>query len=147
MTPPDDNARIDMSVRGLRERLLPQLRERIPADKAASMPRAEIAQIARDVCTQFMAQRDLALNALDQRDLITALINGFLATAGGGAAAATVNRMDSAAPQATDSRAASAKFRVDGPIRIGVPQAAASIRFWLPKSSRLPPMKATSAAA
>lgn len=95
MTPPDDSARIDTSIRGLRERLLPQLRERIPPDKAGSMPRAEIAQIARDVCTQFMAQRELALNALDQRDLITALINGFLATAGGGAAAATVNRMDS----------------------------------------------------
>ncbi len=95
MTPPDDSARIDTSIRGLRERLLPQLRERIPSDKAGSMSRAEIAQIARDVCTQFMAQRELALNALDQRDLITALINGFLATAGGGAAAATVNRLDS----------------------------------------------------
>ena len=95
MTPPDDSARIDTSIRGLRERLLPQLRERIPSDKAGSMSRAEIAQIARDVCIQFMAQRELALNALDQRDLITALINGFLATAGGGAAAATVNRLDS----------------------------------------------------
>ncbi len=109
MTPPDDSARIDTSIRGLRERLLPQLRERIPPDKAGNMPRAEIAQIARDVCTQFMAQRDLALNALDQRDLITALINGFLATAGGGAAAATVNRMDSAvAPRAAPAAAAGA---------------------------------------
>ena len=59
----------------------------------------------------------------------------------------SASRMASAAPQAMASRAASAKFRVDGPIRIGVPQAAASIRFWLPKSSRLPPMKAISAAA
>ena len=51
------------------------------------------------------------------------------------------------APAPTASRVACAKLNVCGPIATGVPTAQASIRFWPPSGSRLPPMKATSAAA
>jgi len=75
----EDGKPIDLSIRALRERLLPVLREKIPAEKMGKIQRAEIAQIARDVSTQFFEENKLTPNALDQRDLITALINGFLA--------------------------------------------------------------------
>ena len=48
---------------------------------------------------------------------------------------------------ATACSAASAKLNVCGPTSVGVPAAIASIRFWPPSGSRLPPTNATSAAA
>ena len=92
MSPPDDAGRIDTSIRALRERLLPVLRDKIPPDKLGKLQRADIAQFARDVSLQFFEQQQINLNALDQRDLITALINGYLASVGGNASAATVMR-------------------------------------------------------
>jgi pilus assembly protein CpaF len=99
MTPPDDS-KIDTSIRGMRERLLPVLREKIPADKIGKMQRAELAQMARDVSIQFFADHNVTLNALDQRDLITALINGHLASLGTNNPAATILRTESATPMA-----------------------------------------------
>lgn len=60
--------------------------------KLGKLQRADIAQFARDVSLQFFEQQQINLNALDQRDLITALINGYLASVGGNASAATVMR-------------------------------------------------------
>lgn len=99
MTPPDDS-KIDTSIRGMRERLLPVLRDKIPADKIGKMQRAELAQMARDVSIQFFADHNVTLNALDQRDLITALINGHLASLGTNNPAATILRTESATPAA-----------------------------------------------
>ncbi len=108
MSPPDDAGRIDTSIRALRERLLPVLREKIPADKLGKLQRADIAQLARDVSLQFFEQQQINLNALDQRDLITALINGYLASVGGNAAAATVMRPESVVAEAPKPAAAPA---------------------------------------
>ena len=49
-----------------------------------------------------------------------------------------------AAPASAACLAASAKLNVDGPITIGQPQAAASIRLWPPSAMKLPPRRATS---
>lgn len=79
MTPPDDHAgKIDTSIRGLRDRLLPAMREKITPEQAKKFQRGDIAQIARDLSTQFFTQQGIVLNALDHRDLVTALINGFV---------------------------------------------------------------------
>jgi pilus assembly protein CpaF len=89
MSPPDDTQRIDTSIRSLRERLLPMVRQKIPADKINKLQRAELAQIVRDVCAQFFTEQSIDLGALDQRDLITALINGTVAATASGATAPT----------------------------------------------------------
>ena len=52
-----------------------------------------------------------------------------------------------AAPAASASAVASAKLNMCGPTSVGRPAAIGSIRFWPPSGSRLPPTKATSAAA
>lgn len=79
MTPPDDHAgKIDSSIRGLRDRLLPLMREKITPEQAKKFQRGDIAQIARDLSAQFFTEQGIILNALDHRDLVTALINGFV---------------------------------------------------------------------
>lgn len=98
MSPPDDGARIDTSIRALRERLLPAVRDKIPADKVHKMQRADLAQIARDVSLQFFEQSGVTLNALDQRDLITALINGYLAAPSGAPVSAPSQRSEPPPP-------------------------------------------------
>lgn len=79
MTPPDEHAgKIDTSIRGLRDRLLPLMREKISPEQAKKFQRGDIAQIARDLSAQFFTEQGIILNALDHRDLVTALINGFV---------------------------------------------------------------------
>ena len=80
MTPPDDHGKIDTSNRALRDRLLPLMRERITPEQAKKFQRGDIAQVARDLSTQFFAEHSITLNALDHRDLVTTLINSFLTT-------------------------------------------------------------------
>ena len=43
------------------------------------MSRGDIAQHAKQVATEYLSQNRIALNLLDQRDLVTALINGLVA--------------------------------------------------------------------
>ena len=88
MTPPDGpGSKIDTSIRALRDRLLPQLREKITPEQTKKFQRGDIAQVARDLSVQFLADNGISLNALDQRDLVTTLINGFLTAASPAAAA------------------------------------------------------------
>ncbi|MBI1273607.1 MAG: CpaF family protein [Alphaproteobacteria bacterium] len=60
---------------------MPALRTRIPPEKALRLPRAEIAHAAKDLTVEHLFQKKVELNWLDQRDLITALVNGLLAIA------------------------------------------------------------------
>ena len=96
MTSADDNGgKIDTSIRALKDRLLPQLHGRIPPPgQGPKLQRGDIAQIAREVSTQFLEQNAITLNALDQRDLVTALINGYLAGGESAAPAAPPRAVD-----------------------------------------------------
>ncbi len=69
----------DMSIPALRERLLPALKEKIPPEKIKWVHRADIAREAKIVVTEFVRVHRIELNLLDQRDLVTALVNGFMA--------------------------------------------------------------------
>ena len=69
----------DMTIPTLRDRILPLLRDKIPADKARWTPRADVAREAKIVTAEYLAKNRLELNLLDQRDLVTSLVNGFLA--------------------------------------------------------------------
>ncbi len=68
----------DMTIPTLRDRILPELRMRMPIDKARLTPRADVAREAKHVVATYLAGNRLELNLLDQRDLVTALVNSFL---------------------------------------------------------------------
>lgn len=81
MTPADGGGKTGMTIGTLRDELMPALRTRIPPEKALRLPRAEIAHAAKDLTVEHLFQKKVELNWLDQRDLITALVNGLLAIA------------------------------------------------------------------
>src|SRR5262249_46101752 len=61
------------------DRIMPVLKTRIPAEKARWVPRSEVAREAKQTAADFLAQGRIELNLLDQRDLITSLVNAFMA--------------------------------------------------------------------
>ncbi|MER2519826.1 MAG: CpaF family protein [Bdellovibrionales bacterium] len=63
----------------LKEMILPFLRQKIPHDKAAWLARADVAREAKQCAQEFLSSHNLEINLLDQRDLITALVNAFIA--------------------------------------------------------------------
>jgi pilus assembly protein CpaF len=80
MAPPDGLGHSgDTTILTLRDRILPDFREKIPREKMAAMPRGEIAREAKAAVTGFLAKNRLDLNLLDQRDLVTSLVNVLLA--------------------------------------------------------------------
>ncbi|HEU0117746.1 MAG TPA: ATPase, T2SS/T4P/T4SS family, partial [Alphaproteobacteria bacterium] len=83
MTPADGHSpATDMTIPTLRDNILPLLRAKIPADKIRWTPRADVAREAKAVVADYLAKQRLELNLLDQRDLVTSLVNGFLAEGG-----------------------------------------------------------------
>ncbi|MGB4102203.1 MAG: ATPase, T2SS/T4P/T4SS family, partial [Alphaproteobacteria bacterium] len=127
MTAPDGPGKIDTSIRALRDRLLPQLRDKITPEQAKKFQRGDIAQIARDLSGQFLADHGVTLNALDQRDLVTALINGYL-----------TGTTPAAAPSSL-ARSADAPGAIPVKSVIPTPQAAANLELGaeLPESRRI----------
>jgi pilus assembly protein CpaF len=69
----------DTSISTLRDRILPELRAKVPADKARWTARSDIAREAKAVTADYMIKNNMELNLLDQRDLVTSLVNAFLA--------------------------------------------------------------------
>jgi pilus assembly protein CpaF len=67
----------DTTIPVLRDRIIPVLREKFPADKARLATRAEIAKEAKAAVSAYLTTNRLELNLLDQRDLVTSLVNGF----------------------------------------------------------------------
>lgn len=78
MSPADGSHGGDTTIPTLRDRIMPALKEKYPADKAKFAARADIAKDAKSVVSSYLAEHKLELNLLDQRDLVTALINGFM---------------------------------------------------------------------
>jgi pilus assembly protein CpaF len=81
MTPPDGlgTPMTDTTIATLRDRILPSFLEKFPGDKIGSTPRAEVAREAKTVVTEFLNKNRIDLNLLDQRDLVTALVNATFA--------------------------------------------------------------------
>ena len=87
----------DMTIAHLRDRILPLMKERITEDKAKWATRAEIVKDAKQVLADYLDDNRLELNLLDQRDLVTSLVNNFL----GGSA----STLQSTSPQTASSDA------------------------------------------
>src|ERR1700761_4385466 len=80
MTPADGTSvAVDTTLSTLRERIMPMLREKMPPEKARWIPRAEVAREAKQMAADYLTKGHIELNLLDQRDLVTSLVNTFLA--------------------------------------------------------------------
>jgi pilus assembly protein CpaF len=79
MTPADGPQPIDTTIPMLRDRIMPKLREKLPLEKARWTPRGDIAREAKQVTADFLVANRVELNLLDQRDLVTTLVNSFMA--------------------------------------------------------------------
>ncbi len=77
----------DSAFAALRDSILPSLREKFPPNTAAGTPRSEVAHVAKATVTEYLASKKMELNLLDQRDLVTSLINCFVAETSGGSSA------------------------------------------------------------
>ena len=64
--------------------LAPVLAARLDSDGGASLKRGEIASRARTLVAEHLAKETLGLNRLEQRDLITRLVNQYLGTVASG---------------------------------------------------------------
>ena len=61
-----------------KERVQPMLMERMDVSKAADMPRAEMANQVTDLVGEILAEEKLHLNLIEQRNLVTMLLNDML---------------------------------------------------------------------
>ncbi|MDD3030227.1 MAG: CpaF family protein [Alphaproteobacteria bacterium] len=77
----------ETSFAALRDRLLPVLRKAIPPKQAGLTARADIAREAKRAVNELVETASIELNLLDQRDLVTALTNAFVAETAGNAPA------------------------------------------------------------
>lgn len=58
---------------------MPLLYQKIPADKATWLARADVAREAKQCAQDFLVHSNMEINLLDQRDLVTSLVNAFIA--------------------------------------------------------------------
>jgi pilus assembly protein CpaF len=119
-----------LSIAGLRDRILPYLKEKLPSDKAQWMARGDVAREAKLVAADYILANKIELNLLDQRDLVTSLVNGFLngvTTRPQGAAPATAAPLRPVNAPATESGGVEPMVAGDpyarNPSRVSVEQA------------------------
>ena len=79
-SPPEDReiATSRDSVEEAKRRIQPLLMERIDAAKASATPRQELSRQIGDIVSEILAEEQLRLNLLEQRDLVTLLLNEML---------------------------------------------------------------------
>jgi pilus assembly protein CpaF len=65
-------------INALRDRALPVILEQIPPDRAGTMRRGDIAAEIKILQSDWLNQQGIILNLLDQRDLVTVLVNAVL---------------------------------------------------------------------
>lgn len=66
------------TVEAAKLRVQPLLMDRIDMSKAAQVPRAELAAQIGDIVAEILAEERVHLNLLEQRDLVTSLLNDML---------------------------------------------------------------------
>jgi pilus assembly protein CpaF len=80
MTPPDGPGPVpDTTISTLVERVLPDFKQKFSSDSLATTPRADVAREAKQMVAEFLSKNRIDLNLLDQRDLVTGLVNTLLA--------------------------------------------------------------------
>ena len=65
-------------VERTKEIVQPMLMDRIDMTEAGAMPRAELSQEVGEVISEILAEQKIQLNLLEQRDLVTMLLNDML---------------------------------------------------------------------
>ena len=68
----------DQGLTALRDRYLPEIARRLDPARAAHLPRGDVAREVKAVLLDLLNRDRRDLNLLDQRDLVTLLINGVL---------------------------------------------------------------------
>lgn len=81
----------DTTIANLRDKILPKLKERVMPDRAKWATRSEVAKDAKIVLTEYLDENRIELNLLDQRDLVTSLVNGFISGTAAAPAPPTVS--------------------------------------------------------
>jgi len=66
------------SIEAAKERIQPMLMERIDVAKASELPRSELVGRLGDVIAEILGEEKIHLNLLEQRDLVTMLLNDML---------------------------------------------------------------------
>ena len=66
------------SINAAKERVQPMLMERIDVAKAAELPRSELVNRLGEVIAEILGEEKIHLNLLEQRDLVTMLLNDML---------------------------------------------------------------------
>ena len=69
----------DKGLTDLRDRYLPEIARRFDPAQAAHLPRGDVAREVKTILLDLMGRDRREMNLLDQRDLVTLLINGILA--------------------------------------------------------------------
>ena len=69
---------VSATLEAAREIVQPVLVERIDVDAAVMMPRGELAGQIGEIVTEILAEKEMQLNRLEQRDLVTVLLNEML---------------------------------------------------------------------
>jgi pilus assembly protein CpaF len=72
-------APVETSVGLISRRFAPTVAAALGAERIASTPRADLAALVKRTCTDLLAQERLALNLLDQRQLVTEVLNALVA--------------------------------------------------------------------
>ena len=66
------------SIEAAKERIQPMLMDRIDVAKASELPRSELVGRLGDVISEILGEEKIHLNLLEQRDLVTMLLNDML---------------------------------------------------------------------
>jgi len=66
------------SIEAAKERIQPMLMDRIDVAKASELPRSELVGRLGDVIAEILGEEKIHLNLLEQRDLVTMLLNDML---------------------------------------------------------------------
>lgn len=62
----------------LYERIFPVFKEKLPSEKAVAMQRLDVVREAKAVVADFIDKNKITVNLLDQREVVTLLVNGLL---------------------------------------------------------------------
>ena len=74
----DTGALADSTLSVLHDRILPELREELTSEKTAVLTHNDLVKEVKARTTDALARQHMELNLLDQRDLVTALVNSLV---------------------------------------------------------------------
>ena len=78
MTDKADDAPLPSRVEAAKDKIQPRLMERMDFSAASTLKRGELAQQLGALVAEMIQEEKIQLNALEQRDLVTSLLNDML---------------------------------------------------------------------